>query len=83
LDRTQDLYLWVITATTTRQFRLPSGSKLKGLVDSYNKAIRDRDLLADNHPAGVELYQALIKPAEPFIPRGSTVAIVPTAPCTV
>ena len=71
-------YLWVVTGTDTQQFRLPSESKLKVLVDSYNKAIRARDLLPD--PAASQLFDALIQPAEPFIPPGSTVAIVPDGP---
>ncbi|MDP8979122.1 MAG: CHAT domain-containing protein [Acidobacteriota bacterium] len=73
-------YLWVVTSTSLQQFPLPAENHLKDLVDSYNAAIRDRDLAATGHPAAGPLYEALIKPAEPYAATGSNVVIVPDGP---
>lgn len=74
-------FLWMIGPTGLQSFTLPPEDEIAQLVDVYGHQIDQlRDPLASGSSAGNLLYQHLLAPVLPFIPRGSTVAIVPDGP---
>jgi CHAT domain-containing protein/Tfp pilus assembly protein PilF len=74
-------FLWMIGPTGLQSFTLPPEDQIAQLVDVYGLQIDQlRDPLASGSSAGNSLYQHLLAPVLPFIPRGSTVAIVPDGP---
>jgi tetratricopeptide (TPR) repeat protein len=74
-------YLWLVTPTEVRLFTLPPAGDIDALVREHRAAMEN--LLADplNAPgkAGDRLFQMLVEPALPSIPRGGRVLIVPDA----
>ncbi|HEX3684416.1 MAG TPA: CHAT domain-containing tetratricopeptide repeat protein [Bryobacteraceae bacterium] len=72
-------YLWVLTANAVNTIQLPDQHGIAQDVASYLSLLVDekRDPLAGSNPVGKRLYQALIAPAEPWLPRGARVVIVP------
>ena len=75
-------YLWVTTAERTAFFRLPGAAALTPLIEAHRRAIlAAKDLLApQGDPAGRELFQALVGPANPFLRRGGRVFLVGDGP---
>ena len=71
-------FLWMITPAGLTQFTLPSQAKIAQQVEAYRRSIDNlSDPLVSHSPTGLQLYEVLLAPARPFIPRGSTVAIAP------
>jgi CHAT domain-containing protein/Flp pilus assembly protein TadD len=71
-------YLWAITPSQVKLFKLPKESEISELVRSYQKSIQaSNDVLAANNDAGQSLYQILIAPAQAMIPKDSKVFIIP------
>jgi CHAT domain-containing protein/Tfp pilus assembly protein PilF len=71
-------YLWAITSSQVKLFKLPKESEISELVRSYQKSIQaSNDVLAANNDAGQSLYQNLIAPAQAMIPKDSKVFIIP------
>ena len=74
-------FLWMIGPTGLQSFTLPPEDQIAQLVDVYGRQIDQlRDPLESGNSAGNSLYQHLLARVLPFIPRGSTVAIVPDGP---
>lgn len=71
-------FLWMIGPAGLRSFTLPPGDQIAQWVNVYGRQIDQlRDPLTIGSSAGNSLYQHLLAPVLPFIPRGSRVAIVP------
>lgn len=70
-------FLWVITASRFRLFKLPGHSELSPQISAFNREIQDHRDIRDS-PAGLKLYQTLIQPAEELTPKGSSVVIIPS-----
>lgn len=71
-------YLWAITAQVTRLFTLPKQKEIQSLVEEYQRAIqKSSDPLQTASPAGIALYDVLIKPAASMIPDDSKVFLIP------
>ncbi|HEY6273798.1 MAG TPA: CHAT domain-containing tetratricopeptide repeat protein [Terriglobales bacterium] len=70
-------FLWVITSSQFKLFELPGHDEISSQIDDFNREIQDHRNLEDS-PGGQRLYQALIQPAEKFIPPQSSVAIIPS-----
>jgi CHAT domain-containing protein len=72
----QESYLWAITASQAKLFRLPAQHEIAQLIESYNAQVQERRKLEDS-PSGTALYNMLVKPAEALLPRNAHVIIVP------
>ncbi len=71
-------YLWAITAREMRLFVLPASKDIQTWVAEYQKTIlRSGDPLRAGTPAGMALYEALIKPAAALLHPGSKVFLIP------
>jgi CHAT domain-containing protein len=74
----RESYLWAVTARATRLFVLPASKDIQSLVAEYQKAIlKSSDPLGVSMPAGIALYETLIKPAAAFLPADSKVFLIP------
>jgi CHAT domain-containing protein/Tfp pilus assembly protein PilF len=69
-------YLWAVTPSQTRLFKLPHRSAIDQVVDSYNAQLQERRSLEDS-PGGSVLYKMLIKPAEALLPQDAHVIVIP------
>ena len=69
-------YLWVLTASQFRTFRLPSKQKIEPEIRQYSAKLLDHHGIEDSDN-GQKLYELLVRPAEKFIAKGSTVIIIP------
>jgi CHAT domain-containing protein/Tfp pilus assembly protein PilF len=69
-------YLWAVTPSQTRLFKLPQRSAIDQAVDSYNAQLQERRSLEDS-PGGSVLYKMLIKPAEALLPQDAHVIVIP------
>jgi CHAT domain-containing protein/Tfp pilus assembly protein PilF len=71
-------YLWAISPTQVRFFRLPNETEISERVISYQKNIqRSNDILATDSESGRKLYESLVAPAQAMIPKNSKVFIIP------
>ena len=71
-------YLWAISPTQVRLFRLPKETEISERVRSYQKNIqRSDDILATDSESGRKLYESLVEPAQAMIPKNSKVFIIP------
>jgi CHAT domain-containing protein len=71
-------YLWAISPTQVRLFKLPKESEISERVRSYQKNIqRSNDILATDSESGRALYESLVEPAQAMIPKNSKVFIIP------
>jgi len=72
-------YLWAIAPSgVIKLFLLPPEDQIDPIVQSYGNALLGpRDPLETANPDGARLYQMLVAPAAPLIPRNSRVVIVP------
>lgn len=79
-------FLFVLSRDSTSQFKV--GIKVYAIrikrSDLSNLVEKHRSLLSTNHPGfrqiGRELYDVLIKPAEPYLKRKKAICIVPDGP---
>jgi CHAT domain-containing protein len=69
-------YLWVVTPSQNRLFRLPRRRDIDQAVESYNAQVQERRNLEDSS-GGSALYNMLIKPAESLLPPKGHVIIIP------
>jgi CHAT domain-containing protein len=72
----EESFLWVITPTQLKWFRLPSHEAISHQIDTYNSEIVDHPRAIEDSSGGFQLYKTLIQPAEALIPRGSRVVII-------
>jgi CHAT domain-containing protein/Tfp pilus assembly protein PilF len=71
-------YLWAISATQVRLFKLPKESEISERVKRFQNSVeRSNDFLAVDSESGRKLYEALVEPAQGMIPKGSKVFIIP------
>ncbi len=72
-------YLWVVTPARVQLFPLPPAREVEDLVRQHQAVIDNvtADPLTSN--AGGRLFELLVRPALPAIPKGSRVLIVPDA----
>ena len=73
-------YLWVVTpARVYPPFELPPAEQIRDWVDRYRGFIERQlgDPVTTPNEVGRHLYEALIAPAEPLIPRNSRVILFP------
>jgi CHAT domain-containing protein len=72
-------YLWAISGTQSKAVPLADQQQLSQDVASYRAVIEQekRDPLVTSSQAGARLYQELIAPVAPLVPRGSRVIVVP------
>ena len=71
-------YLWVVTPSHVTLFTLPPASEIDPLVETYRAAlVGPRDVLETENAEGKKLYDLLVAPAQPLIPKGSHVTILP------
>jgi CHAT domain-containing protein len=74
----QDSYLWAITARETHLFVLPASKHIQSWVAEYQKAIlKSGDPVRMATPAGIALYDALVKPAAALLRPDSRVFLIP------
>jgi CHAT domain-containing protein len=74
-------YLWVVTAGRVQFVTLPPAKEIESLVRQHQATIDNvlADPLQASGASGDRLFQILIEPALPFVPRGSRLLIVPDA----
>jgi CHAT domain-containing protein len=71
-------WLWVVAPHHTHLFPLPGQATIETQVQNYQNAIlKSSDPLRDVNPAARMLYDTLVAPAAPMIPKGSKVLIIP------
>jgi CHAT domain-containing protein len=72
-------WLWVISPRGMQRLPLPPAKEIESLVRQHQSTIADAmvDLLGASHTAGDRLYQTLVAPAAPWIPKDARVIIVP------
>jgi CHAT domain-containing protein/Tfp pilus assembly protein PilF len=76
LGRTQS-WLWIITPAKTTLVPLPPQSEIAARVTRYRDAmLGPDDPLQSENEDGVALYNQLVAPAAPLIPRGGNVIIL-------
>lgn len=68
-------YLWVITPSQMKLFKLPAEMEIVREIDAYDRNIIDRT--SEESSRGQKLFQMLVAPAEGLIPKGSNIIIVP------
>jgi CHAT domain-containing protein len=73
----EESFVWVITPTQLKVFRLPSHVMLHPQVDAFSAEV-DQHRRIEESPAGQELYKSLIGRIETPIPKDSSVVIVPS-----
>ena len=74
----QRSYLWVVTPEKVSLLSIPPGPDLNALAQSYRLSFLDpRDPLDSLAGDGQKLYDVLIRPAQPLIPRNSRVIVFP------
>jgi CHAT domain-containing protein len=71
-------YLWAISPTQVRLFKLPKEIEISQRVGSYQKNVeRSNDFLSMDSDSGRKLYESLVGPAQAMIPKDSKVFIIP------
>jgi len=72
-------HAWVVTPREIHHVTLPPSGEIEPLVAQYQQAIERQlaDPLRTKLAAGEKLYQTLIAPVFPFLPKGAHVVVVP------
>ncbi|HXK03152.1 MAG TPA: CHAT domain-containing protein [Verrucomicrobiae bacterium] len=72
-------HAWVITAHDIHHVPLPPSGEIEPLVAQYQDAVERQlaDPLRTRLTAGEKLYQMLIAPVCPFLPKGAHIVVVP------
>ena len=73
----EESFVWAVTPSKFQLFKLPGHLELHRLIDAYNAEIHDHRDIKDS-PAAAKLYQTLIGPVEPLIPKGFHVTVIPS-----
>jgi CHAT domain-containing protein len=73
----KESYLWVITPSKFKLFRLPGKNLIDAAVEANRHQIEDDHRRVSESTAGKRLYEMLIKPAKELIPKNARVIIVP------
>ncbi|HTF72160.1 MAG TPA: CHAT domain-containing protein [Edaphobacter sp.] len=70
-------YLWAANSKESGFYTLPDRASILAAAASHRRAVLSaRDLMAELHPAGRDLYEMLVKPAENLIHHGDRVFVV-------
>lgn len=69
-------YLWAVTPSQNRFFRLPPQREIDQAVEFYSAQLQERRKMEDS-PGGSVLYNMLVKPAEALLPRDAHVIVIP------
>jgi CHAT domain-containing protein/predicted GNAT family N-acyltransferase len=70
-------YLWAGNGKESGFYTLPGRDTILAAVASHRRAVlAARDLVAEQHPAALDLYEMLVKPAEHLLHHGDRVFIV-------
>ena len=72
----KESYLWAVTPSGTKPFRLAPKHAIDQAVDAYLKQIQDRRPMQES-PSGSALYDMLVKPAVSLLPKDCHVTIIP------
>ena len=72
----KESYLWAVTPSQNRFFRLPQRRDIDQAVESYNAQVQERRKMEDS-PGGSVLYNMLVKPAEALLRQDSHVIVIP------
>ena len=67
-------YLWAVTPSQNKFFRLPPRREIDQAVESYNAQVQERRKMEDS-PGSSMLYNMLVKPAEALLPRDAHVIV--------
>jgi CHAT domain-containing protein len=71
-------YLWAVTPSQTKLFRLPARSEIEARIQRYRRALLGPvNVLETSNPDGLELYSLLVGPAAGLIPPQSRVIVIP------
>lgn len=71
-------YLWTISPSATRLFKLPPEAEIAALVKNYQHAIlNSHDVLERADEAGRRLYDVLVAPAGLKLPANANVFVIP------
>lgn len=71
-------YVWVVSPSRVDFVELSDTARISKLVDTHRVQIENlKDPVRMDGSAGEELYRLLVEPAEPYIPKGSRVVVVP------
>jgi CHAT domain-containing protein len=75
----QRSYLWLVTPQSEDFKELPAEEAIVQDVRIYSRAIQtaDEDPLTAQNPAGIRLYQTLIKPVSAHLKKGMRIVIIP------
>lgn len=69
-------YLWAITPSELKLFKLPPEKEIDDAVDAYSQEVLNISS-PEESGLGEKLYEMLVAPAEKYIPKGANVVIVP------
>lgn len=69
-------YLWAITPTEVKLFKLPPEKEIDDAIDAYSQEVLNISSPGESR-LGQKLYEMLVAPAEKYIPKGARVIIVP------
>jgi len=70
-------YLWVMTPSDVKLFRLPAQRVIEEKVDRYQSAITDLEDVEPGDQGGQDLFRVLVEPASDLIPPGAGVVVIP------
>jgi CHAT domain-containing protein/tetratricopeptide (TPR) repeat protein len=70
-------FLWVVTPSEMKLFRLPAKREIEEKVDRYQNAITDLEDVEVSGQGGQDLYRTLVEPASDLIPTGFRVVVIP------
>ncbi|HEX5432591.1 MAG TPA: tetratricopeptide repeat protein, partial [Candidatus Angelobacter sp.] len=69
-------YLWAITGSEVKLFKLPPEKEIDDAIDAYSQEVLDISSPGESR-LGEKLYEMLVAPAEKYIPKGAMVIIIP------
>ncbi|MGH9695994.1 MAG: CHAT domain-containing protein, partial [Bryobacteraceae bacterium] len=72
-------YLWILSAGSFKLVALPDKQQIDREIASYGALIQHekRDPVGNANAVGLRLYDKLVRPAAPYIAKGSHVVLVP------
>ena len=76
LSWTTESYLWLVTPSEVKLFKLAPEKQIDDAVDAYSDEVTEAGSAKDSR-LGEKLYEMLVAPAEKYLPEGSQVLIVP------
>jgi CHAT domain-containing protein len=72
-------FAWLVTASGVRRFDLPPAPEIEKLVSAYRSTLEQslRDPIETNDAAAAKLWNILLAPIAPEIPKDSRVIVIP------